>query len=81
MSESEIKNVEKANYDITIETDKSILITLDEEYRGRIKISIKDKEGRDGLLRIPVELDKESIEFFKELGLKVYEHSGLIITF
>ncbi|MFX0204400.1 MAG: hypothetical protein ACFFDT_00315 [Candidatus Hodarchaeota archaeon] len=76
-----IKEVEYANIDIKIETKDPILITLDGDYAGKIKIKIKDKKGNVGLLRIPVQLDKESVEFFKELGLYVYEHCGLNVYF
>ena len=76
----EIKDIEKANFDITIEVTGKILITLDAEYKGKIKLPVKIK-GQDAMLRIPVELDEFDIENFKEYGFHVYEHTGLVLNF
>lgn len=71
-------SVEKANYDIFIECEGKVQITLDREYKGKIKIPIK---GKETVLRIPIQLSKDDIETFKKMGIQVDEHCGLIISF
>lgn len=71
--------VEVANYEIFIKNDGKIHITLDAEYKGRIKIQVKDRP--EGILRIPIELDEESVKFLEENGFgEVHERCGFNIS-
>lgn len=69
--------VEKVNYTIRIENEGQVIINLDRDYKGNIKINVK---GVEGVLNIPVQLSKNSIDKLKKAGIEIHEHCGLLIS-
>ena len=73
-------NIEMANYDIAIEVNNKVRITLDNNYKGKLTLPVLYK-GQQGELRIPVELEETDVENFKKFGFEVYEHAGIVMDF